>query len=140
MKALFIASFGIISSHPQANKKLFVDDLGLPLEDPQNDGYLHSEKIGGAKHFGLWPLTQAAQACFGTDTWPSSHPVPQTSVEFEVADAKSVEDAAAELQAKDHRLLHATRTEPWGQTVARLQTKEGAIVGISYAPWLHNPA
>ena len=33
-------------------------------------------------------------------------------------------------------LLHDTRTEPWGQTVARLQTPEGTIVGISFAPWM----
>ncbi|TIL50823.1 MAG: glyoxalase, partial [Mesorhizobium sp.] len=29
------------------------------------------------------------------------------------------------------------RTEPWGQTVARVLTIEGAIVGRSYAPWMH---
>jgi hypothetical protein len=34
-------------------------------------------------------------------------------------------------------LLHDARTEPWGQTVARLQSVEGAIVGISFAPALH---
>jgi hypothetical protein len=30
------------------------------------------------------------------------------------------------------------RTEPWGQTVARLQSSEGAIIGLSYAPSLHS--
>ena len=45
--------------------------------------------------------------------------------------------AAQELEAKGYTLLHGARTEPWGQTVARLLTAEGAIVGISYAPWLH---
>ena len=34
-------------------------------------------------------------------------------------------------------LLHDARTEPWGQTVARLQSSEGAIIGISYAPSMH---
>jgi hypothetical protein len=29
------------------------------------------------------------------------------------------------------------RTEPWGQTVTRLLTDDGLIVGISYAPSLH---
>jgi hypothetical protein len=33
--------------------------------------------------------------------------------------------------------LHPARTEPWGQTVARLLTEDGLIVGISYAPPLH---
>jgi hypothetical protein len=34
--------------------------------------------------------------------------------------------------------LHPAREEPWGQTVARLQSPEGAIIGISYAPSLHD--
>jgi hypothetical protein len=32
------------------------------------------------------PLTQAARACFGTPEWPAERPVPQASIEFEVAD------------------------------------------------------
>jgi hypothetical protein len=32
------------------------------------------------------------------------------------------------------------RREPWGQMVARLQSPEGAIVGISYTPVLHDEA
>jgi hypothetical protein len=34
-------------------------------------------------------------------------------------------------------LLHDARTEPWGQTVARLQSADGAIIGLSYAPSMH---
>ena len=34
-------------------------------------------------------------------------------------------------------LALTARTEPWGQTVARLQSSEGAIIGISYAPSMH---
>ncbi len=34
-------------------------------------------------------------------------------------------------------LVHPAHTEPWGQTVARLLTDDGLIVGISYAPVLH---
>jgi hypothetical protein len=48
-----------------------------------------------------------------------------------------VADGAAELEAAGHRLLHGARTEPWGQTVARLQSPEGLVVGLSFAPWLH---
>ena len=33
-------------------------------------------------------------------------------------------------------LLHGARTEPWGQTVARLLSPEGLMVGVSYAPWM----
>jgi hypothetical protein len=34
--------------------------------------------------------------------------------------------------------LHEAKTEPWGQVVARLLSPEGAIIGLSYAPSLHN--
>lgn len=51
--------------------------------------------------------------------------------------ADAVADAEEELAAKRHRLLHGTRTEPWGQTVCRLLSAEGAIIGVSYAPWPH---
>jgi hypothetical protein len=43
-----------------------------------------------------------------------------------------------ELKQAGYALLHPAREEPWGQTVARLQSPEGAIVGISYAPSLHD--
>jgi len=48
------------------------------------------------------------------------------------AAAKAVVGGLAEL--KGYELLHGVKTEPWGQTIARLQTPEGVIVGISYAP------
>jgi hypothetical protein len=63
--------------------------------------------------------------------------VPQASVEFEVESEAAVADAAKELEAKGYSLLHPARTEPWGQTVARLLSPENAVLGISYAPWLH---
>jgi uncharacterized glyoxalase superfamily protein PhnB len=59
------------------------------------------------------------------------------SVEFEVEDADAVSAAAAELREKGFALLHEAREEPWGQTVARLLSNEGSIVGISYAPSQH---
>jgi hypothetical protein len=49
-----------------------------------------------------------------------------------------VSDAAQELEQAGYELLHPAREEPWGQTVVRLQSPEGAIVGISYAPALHD--
>jgi hypothetical protein len=54
-----------------------------------------------------------------------------------VADPEAVTRAGAELEKDGFTLLHAARTEPWGQTVARLQSAEGIVVGISYAPSLH---
>jgi catechol 2,3-dioxygenase-like lactoylglutathione lyase family enzyme len=133
----FIASVAVISPDPVLSRTLYVDGLGLPLAASEGDDYWHSEEIAGAKHFAIWPLTQAAQACFGTPDWPADRPVPQASVEFEVADADTVQVAADELKDKGFTLLHDPRTEPWGQTVARLQSSEGAIIGLSYAPSLH---
>jgi catechol 2,3-dioxygenase-like lactoylglutathione lyase family enzyme len=133
----FIASMSVIAAEPAESRKLYVEAIGLPLKAAEGDEYFHSEEIGGAKHFGVWPLAQAAQACFGTSEWPSDRTVPQASIEFEVADAGAVAAAAGELEERGLELLHGAREEPWGQTVARLQSVEGLIVGISYAPWLH---
>ncbi len=133
----FVASMSVIAAEPAESRKLFVEALGLPLKAAEGDDYFHSEEIGGAKHFGVWPLAQAAQACFGTPEWPSERTVPQASIEFEVSDAAAVADAAAELEARGFELLHEAREEPWGQTVARLQSVDSLIIGISYAPWLH---
>jgi hypothetical protein len=55
----------------------------------------------------------------------------------EVADAGAVQLAADELKDRGFTLLHQARTEPWGQTVARLQSSEGLIIGLSYAPSMH---
>ena len=133
----FITSMAVITPDPEQSRALYVSALGLPLEAVEGDDYLHSEHIEGAKHFGIWPLRQAARACFGSEQWPADRTVPQASVEFEVADPEAVERAGAELESGGFTLLHPARTEPWGQTVTRLQSVEGVIVGISYAPSLH---
>ncbi len=137
MKVQFIASVAVIAPDPVESRKLYVDALGLPLQPDGTGDYFHSGDIEGSKHFGVWPLTQAAQACFGRDSWPSDRPLPQVSIEFEVEDAAAVQAAAEELERGGFAVLHAAREEPWGQTVARLQTVEGLIVGVSYAPALH---
>lgn len=54
-----------------------------------------------------------------------------------MANAAAVGPAARELEQAGYELLHPAREEPWGQTVARL-APEGAIIGISYAPVLHD--
>ena len=137
MKILFISSMAVVTPEPAESRKLFIDTLGLPLERHEGDDYYFSERIGGSRHFGVWPLVQAAEACFGTREWPADRTVPQACIEFEVEGLDSVAAAAEELEAKGYALLHGARTEPWGQTVARLLTGEGLIVGISYAPWMH---
>src|SRR5436305_15072984 len=99
MNVLFISSFAPIVTDRAATKKLYVDTLGLDLEDA--DGYLHSEQVAGVKHFGLWPIEQAAQACFGTEEWPEDSQHPQASGEFEDGD---VADAAHQLEGRGDRL------------------------------------
>jgi catechol 2,3-dioxygenase-like lactoylglutathione lyase family enzyme len=136
MEILFVASVAVVVADPPQSRKLFVDVLGLPLEG-EADGYYSSGEIAGSKHFGVWPLSQAAEACFGSREWPAGEVVPQASIEFEVEDAEAVTSAAGELERAGYQLLHHPRTEPWGQTVARLLTQDGLIVGISYAPALH---
>ena len=137
MNVLFITGVAVIAPDPAESRRLYVDALGLPLAASAGSDYFHSEHIDGSKHFAVWPLSQAAQACFGSDDWPSDRPVPQASIEFEVESADAVQAGAEELRRHGHALLHDARTEPWGQTVARLQSAEGAIVGISFAPELH---
>ncbi len=136
MKIEFIASIAVITADPAASRRLYVDVVGLPLEG-QHD-YIHSEQIAGCKSFGVWPLAQAAQACVGANEWPAELPVPQASIEFEVANPEAVTAAAEELQSAGYELLHAARKEPWGQTVARTLSPEGIIVGLSYTPALRD--
>ncbi len=136
MNVKFIASVAVVAAHPSQSHRLFIDAIGLPLEG-EGDGYRSSGKIAGSNHFGVWPLSQAAEACFGTPEWPEGRVAPQASIEFEVEDEQAVAAAAAELQRAGYELLHPPRTEPWGQTVTRLLTEDGLIVGISYAPAFH---
>ncbi|HEY2437916.1 MAG TPA: VOC family protein [Solirubrobacteraceae bacterium] len=138
MKIEFVASVAMIAPDPPQSRRLYVDTLGLPLASESGDGYLHSEEVPGTKSFGVWPLSQAAEACFGNPQWPEHLAVPQVSVEFDVADVPEVQSAADELVAAGYELLHPVRQEPWGQTVVRLLSPEGAIVGISYTPMLHD--
>jgi catechol 2,3-dioxygenase-like lactoylglutathione lyase family enzyme len=139
MDVLFIASVAVVTADPPQSRQLFIDALGLPLEG-EGDGYYSSGNIGGSKHFGVWPLAEAAQSCFGTPEWPAGRVIPQASIEFEVKDTDAVATAGDELQRAGYELLHPARTEPWGQTVTRLLTEDGLIVGISYAPVFHGEA
>jgi hypothetical protein len=141
MDIQMIASFAVISTDPVADRALFVGTMGLPLHGPEDvadSAYLYSDQIPGAKHFGVWPLAEAAESCFGTPAWPDTHPVPQASLELEVGSADEVDRAAEELSAHGHRLLHGTRTEPWGQVIARLQASSGVLVGVCWTPWYHD--
>src|SRR6516162_569899 len=115
LEVLFIAGFGPIVRDTAASCKLYQDGLGISFKE-ESDGYLHTDALNGAKNFGLWPLSQAAQSCFGLDSWPDDVPVPQAWLEFDV---DSVEKATAELESQGYRMLVKSKKEPWGQTVSR---------------------
>ena len=134
-----IASVSVIVRNPDAAGRLYRDALSLSFEGGQDD-YVFTEKLPGVKHFGLWPLHEAATACFGKDEWPPDVPIPQASIEFEVGSVEDVAAAAKELRSRGHELLHDAKEEPWGQTIARLLSGEGLLVGVSYTPWFHAQA
>jgi len=131
---LFIAGFGPIVTDAKAGERLYRELLRLPLEAVEGyDGYWHSGKIEGVKHFALWPLDKAALACFGTSEWPKEIPVPQAWLELDVAD---IEAATRILEQAGCRLLVRLRQEPWGQTVTRFLSPEGMLTAVTHTPFL----
>ena len=71
MRIEFLSSVAVIAPEPSASRELYVGALGLPLASGADEEYHHSEQIGGCKHFAVWPLSQAAEACFGSRQWPA---------------------------------------------------------------------
>lgn len=132
IEILFIAGFGPIVRDVADSRKLYREDLGIRFKQ-ETDGYLHTETLGGAKSFALWPLSQAAKSCFGKDSWPDDIPIPQAWLEFEV---DSVEKATAHLESRGYRMLIKNKKEPWGQTVSRFLAPEGLLVGVTFTPFL----
>jgi catechol 2,3-dioxygenase-like lactoylglutathione lyase family enzyme len=136
MKPSFVAGFGPIVQNVEASRAFWGDGLGILLTEAA-PGYWTRDDLEGVRHFALWPLAHAAEACFGTDTWPADLPAPHAWLELDVETANAVAPAAAEMVARGHRLVVEPKVEPWGQTVARLLSPEGILVGIVYTPWMH---
>ena len=130
VKVLFIAGFGPIARDIADSRTLYRDALGISFKEDAG-GYLYTGALAGAKHFAVWPLSQAAESCFGKNTWPASIPAPQGWLEFEV---DSVEKATAELESQGYRMLIKNKKEPWGQTVSRFISPEGLLVGVTFTP------
>lgn len=130
VKVLFVLGFGPIVRDAAPSRKLYLDDLGLTFKE-ETGGYLHTEALQGARTFALWPLSQAAQSCFGTDVWPGDIPAPQAWLEFEV---DSVEEATAALERRGYRILVRVKKEPWGQTVTRFMSPEDLLVAVTFTP------
>lgn len=129
-----VAGFAPIVRDITDAKRLYVDDMGLALD---GDDYPQTDDLPGVRHFGVWTLQGAAEACFGQPEWPADRAVPHATIEFEFESREAVAVAADELRAAGHSMLHEAREEPWGQTVARLQTGDGLLIGLSFAPWMH---
>ncbi len=134
MDVQFLTSIAPIVRDAEASRSFYGDALGLSFEGQEGD-YVFTHDLQGSKHFGLWPLSEAASACFGSTEWPTDVPVPQASIEFEVADVGA---AADELTAKGYQMIHDARTEPWGQITARLLSPEGLLVAVCYTPIFHD--
>lgn len=130
LRILFIAGFGPIVRDLATSRKLYGEDLGIQFME-EAGGYLHTEALQGAKTFALWPLSQAAQSCFGKPSWPDEIPVPQAWLEFEV---DNVEKATAALEQRGYRVLVRSKKEPWGQTVSRFMSPEGLLTAVTLTP------
>jgi catechol 2,3-dioxygenase-like lactoylglutathione lyase family enzyme len=136
VKVLFVAGFGPVVRNADS-AAFYRDALGLPLETQPGagDAYLHTGGVNGVRHFALWPLRDAATSCFGVPEWPDTIPEPRSWLEFDVEDLATASEA---LKRKGYRLLVDNRQEPWGQTVTRLLSPEGILVGLTITPWMRS--
>ena len=130
MKVLFVAGYGPITTDTKESAAFYRESPGLSFKE-EDDGYLHTEELKGVNSFALWPLSQAAQSCFGTNEWPTHLPTPTSWLEFDVEDVAA---ASEELKAQGYQLLIVAKKEPWGQIVTRLLSPEGILVGLTYTP------
>ena len=116
------------SIDPTAPNGGFIGDV-----DPSTLRSELRDALQGAKTFALWPLSQAAESCFGSSIWPDTFPSPHAWLEFDV---ESVESATAELESMGYQMLLKNKKEPWGQTVSRFLDPDGLLVGLTFTPWM----
>src|SRR5438046_1056278 len=69
VEVLFVAGVSPIVADPATSRAFYAEVLDLPLDHEEGE-YVFTETLQGVKHFGLWPLSPAAQSCFGSDDWP----------------------------------------------------------------------
>jgi catechol 2,3-dioxygenase-like lactoylglutathione lyase family enzyme len=137
MKIGFIAGYGPVIGEADAALAFWRDGLGIDMDEPA-PGYFTNDALDGVKAFALWPLSQAAEATFGTSQWPEDLPTPQAWIELDVESPEAVQAAIDEMRSAGHRVLRDAHEEPWGQTTARLLSPEGLLVGITFTPWMHD--
>jgi len=139
MKVSFVAGFGPIVRDPEASMAFWRDGVGIELPEIA-PGYHGTDDLDGVKAFALWPLSQAAESTFGTESWPAELPAPQAWLELDVESAEAVGAAVEELASAGHRVLRGATLEPWGQTTSRVLSPEGLLIGVTYTPWMHKDA
>lgn len=137
MKISFVAGFGPITRDADAAQRFWRDGLGIMFQEAAPE-YFTNDDLDGVKAFAMWPLSQAAEATFGSEAWPDDIPAPQAWIEVDVESADAVAAAIGELAAAGHRVLRDAHQEPWGQTTARLLSPEGLLVGVTFTPWMHD--
>jgi catechol 2,3-dioxygenase-like lactoylglutathione lyase family enzyme len=137
VRVAFIAGFGPIIREAEAAHRFWRDGLGIAFDEPA-PGYFTNDDLDGVKAFAMWPLTQAAEATFGSAEWPNDIPAPQAWMELDVESADAVAEAVTELEAAGHRVLRGAHEEEWGQTTSRLLSPEGLLIGVTFTPWMHD--
>ena len=85
----------------------------------------------------LSPFVRVPTIAFGGDIVPEEEETLRAWLEFDLESADAVAPAAAAMTERGHRLLKEATEEPWGQTVARLLSPDGLLVGLTYTPWMH---
>jgi hypothetical protein len=96
MRPGFVAGFGPIVKETAASRAFWGDGLGISLEG-SSQGHWTNDNLEGTNAFALWPLSQAAEACFGTDSWPADLPEPQACRSVLAAVVAVVDDVGGEV-------------------------------------------
>jgi addiction module HigA family antidote len=132
VKILFIAGFGPIVRDATASRKLYNQLLGIDFKE-ETGGYLHTEALKGANSFTLWPLSHAAQSCFGKDSWPNEIPPPQREVvlpDLNLSVSQAARDLAVARQTL-HRILAGSAA-----ITPEMSLRLERLCGVSSRFWL----
>jgi hypothetical protein len=127
MKVSFVAGFGPIIREADAAHAFWRDGLGIAFEEPA-PGYLTNDDLDGVKAFAMWPLSQAAEATFGSPDWPADLPVPQAWIELDVESPDAVGTA---LEAGQVDQLVIDETAPVDEELRGELIRQAALTDAS---------
>ncbi len=100
MNVRSVSGFGPVVRDVAASRAFRADTLGLAFEGEVGD-CRYTEALDGVKHLGLWPLSEAAQACSGRPQWPEDIPVPSHTRPGTTTDGQGVEVQGTEVQGAE---------------------------------------